>query len=197
MVGLVAVVLMALGEDPALAIATALAGLTVLAIAGFMVSHRWRPHGRLTAVLRGAVETQAIFVVVGAVIGLSVWIGLALNVRVEWAVLVGVVLAFPINLAFMRWVLPLLPGFTPARWSQQTRRKAGFTVTDHPVTIVEGDPGGGHRGRFLVAQCDVQDCGWMEFAPPGDVESQERQLRALAAKHTTAVVPGVKRTEAK
>ena len=195
-VALAAVVLMVLGLDPALSLAIALVGLTVLVIAGFMVSHRLRPRGGFTAALRDAVETQAICAVICAVIGLTVWIGLTLNLRAEWAVLVGVVLAFPVNLAFMRWVLPLLPGFTTAsRRIERARRRTGFPVTDHPVSIVEDDPGDGRRGRYLVALCGVEDCGWMEFAPAGDMASQERQLRALAAKHTTAVVPEVKRTE--
>lgn len=193
MVALVAVVLMVLSVHPAVAIALALAGLAGLFVAGFVVSHRWNPRARSTAVLRDAVENQAICVVIGAVIGLSIWIGLSLNLQVEWAVLVGVVLALPVTLAFMRWVMPLLlPGYALApRSGGHARRRTGLPVTDHSVTIVEGDPGDGRRGRSLVALCDVEDCGWMEFAPPGDLATQEERLRALAARHTTAAVPEV------
>jgi hypothetical protein len=116
-----ALILMAFGMHPLLAIAAALGGLTALAVAGHAASRRWRPDGELTAMLADATETFGAFVVIAAVIALCFWLALKLNLRADLSVIFGVILAFPICFAFLKWVLPLVPGFRPAT----KRRRAG------------------------------------------------------------------------
>lgn len=112
-VAAIALVLMVFGLHPLVAIAVALGGLTVLAVAGYVASRRWRPDGELTAAFADATETYGAFVVISVVIGLCFWLALKLNLRADLSVIVGVILAFPVCIAFTKWVLPLVPGFRP------------------------------------------------------------------------------------
>jgi hypothetical protein len=106
---------MAFGMHPLAAIAVALGGLTVLAAAGFAAGRRWRPDSEVTAMLADATETYSAFVVIAVVIGVCLWLAVRLNLRVGLSVIFGVVLAFPITLAFTKWVLPLVPGLGKRR----------------------------------------------------------------------------------
>lgn len=126
-------------------------------------------------------------VVFATVIGLTVWLAPMLNLGTNWPVIAGVLLGFPLTYVILRWVLP-----RPAGTAAPAERQPGFLKTDHTVTIAEGP-----QGRYLVALCDAEDCGWMEFAHPGLMASQEKELRALVAKHTSVQAPGVKWREAR
>jgi hypothetical protein len=112
---------MAFGLHPLVALAAALGGLTVLAVAGYVVSRRWRPDGELTAVLADATETYGAFVVIAVVIAVCFWLALKLNLRADVSVIFGVIVAFPLSIAFIKWVLPLVPGFKPS----SRRRRSG------------------------------------------------------------------------
>ena len=105
-----ALVLMAFGMHPLIAIAAALSVLTVLSVAGFVAGRRGRPDSELTAMLGDATETYSAFVVIALVIGVCLWLAVRLNFRPDLAVIFGVILSFPVTFAFTRWVLPLVPG---------------------------------------------------------------------------------------
>jgi len=188
-------VLIAAGMHPLAAALVAYGALAVLTIAGSMMLRRSSPDGKLTKVLSEAAGTYVGFTIVATSFALSVWLGIVLDLHGGIALGISIVLAIAIGYALHRWVIPRMPPwFTISEeGSKRARRKAGLPETDHPVTIVEGDPGEGPQGLFLVALCDGEGCGWMEFSQSKDLAEQERELRAIAAKHTTVPVGEVRR----
>jgi len=133
-------------------------------------------------------------------IGMTAWLKAVLKVPFGWAVVLGVGMLA----VFLAGELAAArdgtrDGTRSGTWLGTVReawRNPGRRLTDHPVTIFEsGGSGDAPDGRFMVALCDIDRCAWMEFAHPDDPESQERELRALAAFHTKAVVPGVEREQ--
>lgn len=83
------------------------------------------------------------------------------------------------------------PGSLAAARRRRQRRRAGLPQTDHLVEIfwVRPEPG---DDPFLVAICADDECGWMEFADDDVLDqSEEEELRAKAARHTTNVAAEV------
>lgn len=117
-----------------------------------------------------------------------------------------VLLAAAVPLTVLQWVVNAFnrphrlvppryrgrPGSVGERARRDRRRRASLMPTEHPVEIVEADPGDGPSGRFLVAICDESGCGWMEFADD-DAPAEEENLRAKAARHSSQVAAGVTR----
>jgi MFS family permease len=188
--------LMAAGMHPWAAALVAFGALGILTVAGAIVRRRFSPNGKLTKVLSEAAGTYVGFTIVAAVFGLAVWLSVVLDIHSALAFGIAVLPAIAIGIALHRWVVPKLPAwFTLSEeGSKRARRRAGVPETDHPVSIIEGDPGEGPQSLFLVAICDEEGCGWMEFAKAEDLAGQERELRAIAAKHTTLPVGEVKRS---
>jgi hypothetical protein len=88
-----------------------------------------------------------------------------------------------------------LPGGFAAARRRRQRRRAGLPQTDHLVEIfqVRPEPGADYE-PYLVAICADDECGWMEFADEDVLDrSEEEQLRAKAAQHTTNVAREVQR----
>lgn len=81
------------------------------------------------------------------------------------------------------------PGSFAAARRRRQRKRAGLPQTNHLVEIFQVRPEPGDDNEpYLVAICADGECGWMEF---GDDDvlgpSEEEQLRAKAARHTTNV----------
>lgn len=78
---------------------------------------------------------------------------------------------------------------------RRQHRRAGLPQTDHLVEIFQVRPEPGDDNEpFLVAICADDECGWMEFADDDVLDqSEEEQLRAKAARHTTNVAREVQR----
>lgn len=87
------------------------------------------------------------------------------------------------------------PGSFAAARRRRRRRREGQPPTDHLVEIFQVQPEpGDDREPFLVAICADAECGWMEFADDDVLDrSEEAQLRAKAARHTTNVAREVQR----
>jgi hypothetical protein len=78
--------------------------------------------------------------------------------------------------------------FAAAR-SRRQRKRAGLPQADHLVEIVKVRPEPGDDSEsYFVAICAHDGCGWMEFADDDILEqSEEEQLRAKTARHSTNV----------
>ncbi len=87
------------------------------------------------------------------------------------------------------------PGSFAAARRRRQRRRAGLPQTDHLVEIFQVRPEPGDDNEpFLVAICADDECGWMEFADDDVLDqSEEEQLLAKAAGHTTNVAREVQR----
>jgi hypothetical protein len=87
------------------------------------------------------------------------------------------------------------PGSFAAAQKRRQHRRAGLPQTHHLVEIFQVRPELGDDDEpFLVAICADDECGWMEFADDDVLEqSEEEQLRAKAARHTTNVAREVQR----
>lgn len=86
------------------------------------------------------------------------------------------------------------PGSSAAARSRRRRTRAGLPQTDHRVEIFQVRPQPGDDEPYLVAICADDECGWMEFGDDDVLgQSEEEQLRAKAARHSTNVAREVRR----
>jgi hypothetical protein len=87
------------------------------------------------------------------------------------------------------------PGSFAAARRRRQRRRAGLPQTDHLVEIFQVRPEPGDDNEpFLMAICADDECGWMEVADDDVLDqSEEEQLSAKAARHTTNVARDVQR----
>jgi hypothetical protein len=85
------------------------------------------------------------------------------------------------------------PGSFAAARRRRRRGRAGLPQTDHLVEIFQVRPEPGDNNEpFLVAICADEECGWTEFADDDVLDrSEEDQLRAKAARHTTNIARDV------
>ena len=70
-----------------------------------------------------------------------------------------------------------------ARW-RRARKAAGLSPTDHPITLHELPPVMDGQEPGLLAVCNAQQCGWMEFVDDQDRAVRERELRRKAGEHS-------------
>lgn len=86
------------------------------------------------------------------------------------------------------------PGSLAAARSRRQRKRAGLPQTDHLVEIFQVRPEPGDDVSYFVAICADDECGWMEFGDDDVLgQSEEEQLRAKAARHSTNVAREVQR----
>ncbi len=86
-------------------------------------------------------------------------------------------------------------GSIAERRQRRRRRRAGLPPTDHLVEIHDVRPfDPAEYEPYLIAICAEPDCGWLEFADPKLIgPSEEEQLRAKAAEHSTRVAADLQR----